>query len=223
VIGWPVFTQSFEWNKATIPEPALRKRSTPIGKVAALKFKSIPQAQLCRIVISASQGSSPAWLTLEPDLETREVRLLAPLDLAASAEALPDQAHLSFQVVLQLAGQADTKPLQQVAILARGADGELFPWRKLAHGVDPLSAGPHVWTFSCGGPDEPLPLETYLSLQMSPGCGPSPLVRSRSETSRSAPCRQGSGRVPRRRLRAGWSPRTGDGAPASWLRQRAGP
>lgn|GEM_PF-3324774 len=171
MIGWPVFTQSFEWNKATIPEPALRKRSTPIGKVAALKFKSIPQAQLCRIVISASQGSSPAWLTLEPDLETREVRLLAPLDLAASAEALPDQAHLSFQVVLQLAGQADTKPLQQVAILARGADGELFPWRKLAHGVDPLSAGPHVWTFSCGGPDEPLPLETYLSLQMSPGCG----------------------------------------------------
>ncbi|MDH4385677.1 MAG: glycosyltransferase family A protein [Caulobacter sp.] len=172
VIGWPAFSQTFNWTGAAIPEPGLRKRSTPIGKVASVKFKSIEHAQVCRINLMPGPAPGADWLSLEPDMETREVRLLAPLDLAGALSALPHLAPTTFTVTFALAGSAETRALQQVAILARGPDRELFPWRKLGHGIDPRAPGPHSWTFSAGGPDDPPPVETYLCLQLPPGSGP---------------------------------------------------
>ena len=172
MIGWPAFSQSFSWKGVIVPEPALRKRSTPIGKVASVKFKTIEHAQLCRISVTPGPAPGADWLTLEPDMETREVRLLVPIDLAGALSALPPEAPTTFTVSLMMAGSAETRALQQVSILARGPDRELFPWRKLGHGVDPRAPGPHSWTFSAGGPDEAPPQETSLCLLLPHGSGP---------------------------------------------------
>ncbi len=170
--GWPLHSETFSWVGATVPEPDRRKRSTPVGAAGSIKFKTLDDARDCRIEVDQNVGLGGVALTLQPAGETREVRLLMPLNLSKALAGLPGDAVASFQVSVRLAGAEHSLPLQWVAVLSRGADANLHIWRRLAQGVDPRPEGLRRWSFATGGPDEETPSELFLAVQLAPGCGP---------------------------------------------------
>jgi len=171
-MGWNIPAQSFSWSGMAVPEPSRRKRKMPLGKIGRLVFKTPEDAYGCRIETSPSTESPErSSLTLEPVANGKKLRLLLPLTIFSNLRGLPAGATVTFSLTFRFSGNAHTKPLEWIALLARAKNQEFSFWRKIAQGVDAGRPEIRSWRFLATVGSEEIPSEIHLGFQLQPDAG----------------------------------------------------
>lgn len=172
-VGWDVSPQIISWSGVALPPAAARKRRIALGKIGQLSFKSGVEARKCRLEIAPpGKGAQPSSLIVEMAADGQKAaRLMLPLSLPSILGSLPQGAVATFSLSFRLHGKERAAPIDWIMLLGRGADGNLFFWRKIAERVDLRSPEIRTWRVSVVVNHKEMPSEILLGIELRPSSG----------------------------------------------------